>query len=76
MKNGIRDALQTVQDQLNQDRKDDKLQGTILFAFSGHGGQINSSTWRRLTPSPAAAATGYLWMKLNRRSTARAPLAK
>ena len=45
MKNGIRDALQTVQDQLNQDRKEEKLQGTILFAFSGHGGQISSKQY-------------------------------
>lgn len=45
MKNGIRDALQTVQDQISQDRKDDKLKGTILFAFSGHGGQINSKQY-------------------------------
>jgi hypothetical protein len=39
MKSSIQAALQQAQDQLNQDRVGSKLQGTILFAFSGHGGQ-------------------------------------
>jgi uncharacterized caspase-like protein len=39
MKSSIEAALRQAQDQLNQGRTGTKEQGTILFMFSGHGGQ-------------------------------------
>jgi uncharacterized caspase-like protein len=43
MKVSIRKALEHARDVLNQGRTDDKEHGTILFAFSGHGGQKGTS---------------------------------
>ena len=43
MKVSIRKALEHARDVLNQGRTDDKAHGTILFAFSGHGGQKGAS---------------------------------
>jgi len=39
LRNSIHKALEHARDVLNQGRADDKEHGTILFAFSGHGGQ-------------------------------------
>lgn len=43
LKNSIRKALEHARDVLNQGRVDEKEHGTILFAFSGHGGQKGSA---------------------------------
>jgi uncharacterized caspase-like protein len=42
MRSSIRRALQQAHDVLNQGKTDGKEAGTVLFAFSGHGGQKNS----------------------------------
>ena len=39
MKSGIKRALQQARDELNQGKVGNAQQGTIVFAFSGHGGQ-------------------------------------
>ena len=39
MKSSIRKALQQARDELNQGKVGNAQQGTIVFAFSGHGGQ-------------------------------------
>jgi len=39
MKSSIRKALQQARDEINQDKTGSAPQGTIVFAFSGHGGQ-------------------------------------
>jgi uncharacterized caspase-like protein len=42
LRNSIHKALEHARDVLNQGRIDDKEHGTLLFAFSGHGGQKGS----------------------------------
>jgi uncharacterized caspase-like protein len=44
LKHSIRTALENARDILNQGRADEKEHGTILFAFSGHGGQKAATT--------------------------------
>ena len=41
MRSSIRLTLQQVRDELNEVRNSDKPSGTVLFAFSGHGGETN-----------------------------------
>jgi uncharacterized caspase-like protein len=43
MRVSIRKALEHARDVLNQGQVDDKGHGTLLFAFSGHGGQKGNS---------------------------------
>jgi Caspase domain len=47
MKSSIRKALQQAHDVLNQGRVGSKDSGTILFAFSGHGGQKGTGVGAR-----------------------------
>ena len=42
MKSSIRKALQQAHDELNQGKVGNAPQGTIVFAFSGHGGQTGT----------------------------------